>query len=321
MNFSRPRIAIYYWVLASTGYRNDGPPLFANYNLRKILNGKPNMGDDTGNVVHLFPKKDSESFGTFDLHLLVDHGEDGLGVPLDFEYPHPNAYWVSDTHLGYKHRLATAKKFDFVFCCQRRAMEEFERDGVSKSKLFFLPHAYEPDVYKPVSIIEKWDWCFIGHLNSEFRVNILDRFCREIPSYYLGWRNPMAPGFNMLDDANLKFNQARLIISNSIKDDINMRTFEALGSGRCLLTNNIPHLDELFTDGLHLVTYTSIEDGVSKAKNLLENRDLRDHIRLEGLNLVREKHTFEHRMLDLLKNTIGYVPSESREETNVVASV
>lgn len=311
MDWTKPRVAIYYWVLKSTGFRNDGAPLYANYNLRKILNGNSDLKDESGNVLHLFPYKAAENFGKFDLNLWVDHGEDGLDVPLDWIPPSPNAYWVSDTHIdakGYNYRLEMAKQFDHVFCCQKRAMEDFVRDGVHPDKVHFLPHAVEPDVYKPYSIIEKWDWAFIGHLNSQFRVDIMDRFCKEIPSWYLGWRMPQAPGFNVFDDVAKKFSQARIVVSNSIKDDINMRTFEAMACKRPLLTNSIPHLGDMFEHDKDLVLYSSIDDAIDKARALLADDEKRRFIAENGYNKVLAEHTYKHRMLDILRLTCDYVP-------------
>lgn len=315
MDLNKPRVAIYYWVIPATNYRNDGPPLFIHYNLRKILNGQdplknPDcMSDESGNVVHLAPTtKDTKSHGKFDLHVLIDHGEDALPVEQNFDYPHPNAYWVSDAHIGYEYRLKTAKKFDYVFCCQKRAMEEFIRDGVPAEKVFFLPHAVEPDCYRPCPVIEKWDWAFIGHMNSNFRIDLLDRFTREFSNFYLGWRNPSIPGYNVLEDAAHKFCQSRLVVSNSVKDDINMRTFETLACKKLLLTNAIPTLPDLFENGKHLVTYNTIDEAVEAARGLIANRDIRESIAEGGYNEVIAKHTYKHRALSMLKTCLNYEP-------------
>lgn len=311
MDFNKPRVAIYYFVVPQTGFRNDGPPLFANAALRSILNGNMNLADDGGNVVHLWPIRTPKDFGTFDLHLLVDHGEDVLGVPLDFKIPSPSAYWVSDAHLGFDYRLKRAREMDFVFCCQKRAAEEFIAAGIPRERVFWLPHAVEPTCYKPFPIIEKYDWSFIGHLNSPQRVELLDRFCREIPNFYLGWRMPEVKGWNVLEDASKKFCQSRIVLNQNIKDDINMRTFEALASRRFLLTSDIPTLGDLFTDKKHLVTYRSIDEAVELARHYLLDDGERRRIAEEGYQEVINKHTYVHRMSELLKKSINYEPKEA----------
>jgi hypothetical protein len=301
MDFTKPRIAIYYYVLPSTGFRNDGPPLFLQGALRRILNGKQDFGDSTGNVVHLWPVNHPEDYGNFDLHVWPDHGEDALNVPTDWMPPSPNAYWCSDAHLGYDYRLSMAKKFDFVFCCQKRAMQEFERDGVDPKKLFFLPHAVEPTVYFPHEIIEKWDWAFIGHLNCPERIDLLDRFCREFPNFYLGWRNGQVPGWNVLEDAARKFSQAKIIPNRTISDDIPMRVFETLACKRLCLTNEIPTLGDLFSSGCHLAAYRSIDEAVDLARELLADDQKRNRMANAGYQEVMANHTYEHRAREILK--------------------
>src|ERR1035437_9453087 len=102
-------------------------------------------------VDHIYPTGDLSPFGTYDLNIHVDWGEDGLTGVLPYtpiETPYPVAYWASDTHINngkpgdsYPYRLETAKKADFVFCAQKRAVEEMKRDGVANP--IWLPHAFE----------------------------------------------------------------------------------------------------------------------------------------------------------------------------------
>jgi glycosyltransferase involved in cell wall biosynthesis len=304
MDFTKPRVAIYYYVM----HRNDGAPLFASYNLRKILDGNTEMNKSDGNVVHLWPTNGPEDFGKFDLHLWVDHGEDALGVPLTWYPPSPNAYWVSDAHLGYKYRMETAKKFDHVFVAQKEFVEQFVADGVDREKIHYLPHAFEPDCYKPHEIIKKWDWSFIGHLNSPHRIELLDRLCKEFPNWYMGWRTGADPKFNVLEDVANKLSQSRVGVNYSIKKDLNMRLFETLGTRTCLLTDNIEPIHEFFEDGKDLVTFNSIDDAVAKMNMLLKNPDVVERIAESGYRKALAGHTYYHRVEEILKVCLNYKP-------------
>jgi len=239
MNFSKPRVALYYNVLKSTGMRNDGANLFMMYNFKKLLDGKdcytnPSlMTDPAGNVVPLsaIDPQNYGDFGNFDLHGLIDWGEDGLGLPLDWKLPHPNFYWIADSHLGYDYRLKRAREFDTVFASHKPSIERMVADGIPREKIHYLPWAAEPMCYRPYPIIEKYDWSFIGHLNNQFRIDLVDRFIREWPlgdKGYLGWRNPMITGYNVLEDASKKMSQSRIILNEAIHDDIliDRNTFE-----------------------------------------------------------------------------------------------
>ena len=314
-----PRIAVYYDVLPSTGMRNEGPPLFSTINMRKILDPGSLLFDKKGNVAklqeskfvhHLSPLYPLSHFGKFDLNLLVDYGEDAIGIPIDWEIPHPSAYWVSDTHLGYDYRLKRAKQMDFVFTCQKRAREEFIRDGIPAEKVFWLPHAVDEQCYKPESIIERWDWAFIGYLNGLSRINLLDRLLKEFPNAYIGWRMGEFRGFNALEDACHKMNQARIIPNMTIGDDISMRYFETMASKRCFLTNDIPTAHDLFENQKHLWLYRSEDEAVSIMKALLVDHRLRNEVAQAGYDEVISKHTYRHRMLEILRTCLNYQPME-----------
>jgi hypothetical protein len=305
---TKPRVAVYYDVLGKTGMRDDGCPLFINWNLRKILNGAKNLNalsDHNGNVVHLSPIGPAD-FGTFDLNVLVDYGEDALDIPLDWEIPHPNAYWVSDAHLGFGYRADRAKQFDHVFVAQKACIEPFVKEGIAREKIHYLPHAFEPDVYRPVATINKWDWVFVGHPNSEHRIDLLDRFIKAFPNYYLGWRMGGWQGHNELEDVNLKYNQSKIVINDAIGDDLNMRVFETLGAGRCLITQDISEMNGEFEGGL--AKYKTLEEAVELGKELLANDEKREAIAKRGHEIALAGHTYNHRALTILKTCLNYEP-------------
>lgn len=321
MNFNKPRIAIYYDVLPSTGWRNDGAPLFMSYNFRKIINeedmkSNPHMlNGDGGNVVHLSPINPRSQHGSFDLNVLIDYGEDSLGIPLDWELPHPNVYWAFDTHVdekGYQYRLNRAKQFDHVFLCHKGQIERFIADGIPREKIHYMPVAAEPDCYRPYPIMKKWDWSFIGHLNSQHRIALVDRFVKEFDlgdgKGYLGWRFPHVQGHNVLDDVAKKFSMSRLVINDSIKEDLNMRTFETMATGSTLLTQENAPLLELFEPGKHLLTFRTIDEAVAKAKMILQDPELLAEIGKAGLKEVLDKHTYHHRALEILKTSLNWQP-------------
>lgn len=320
MDFNKPRIALWYYVVPQTGYRNDGACLFMNYNFRKLLDGKnalmdPTiMGGDTGNVAHIQPNMPTGILGKFDLNILIDHGEDGIGVPLDFELPHPNAYWIADSHLGYEYRLNRAKQFDFVFASHKPSIEKFIRDGIPAEKIHYLPWAAESECFRPFPVIEKWDWTFIGHLNNDFRIDLIDRFIKEFglgDTGYLGWRMPEFKGHNILEDVAKKFSQSRIVLNESILDDVNMRCFEALACRRLLLTEDVPGVRDHFVDGKHLVLFKTIDEAVARAKELLADAPRRDSIADAGYQEFLSKHTYMHRAKEILKTCIGYEAKET----------
>src|SRR3990167_8816379 len=280
----KKRIAVYY----ESRFRNSGPPLYA-FNVLKT------QMDDKYEVVHLIPNGDVAEFGRFDLNLWVDWGEDALMPNLPYkpmECPKPNAYWVSDTHLGYEYRLSKAREFDYVFCAQERAVKEFKRDGIKNC--FWLPHAVEPKAYPAKEVMKKFDVCFIGHIPGEKRSQALDRLFREFPNFFY------STGRYFEEAADI-FHQSKIVFNQAIKDDLNMRTYEAMATGSMLLTDRIPTIENFFEDKKHLVLYDNLDDMVEKARYYIDHDEERELIAKAGMKETLAKHTYKHRMLELLK--------------------
>lgn len=302
------RIASYYGDIQTVG-RNDGGPLYHTHCLRQIF------GEE--NVMHLFPKGDLSRYGNFDLHYWVDWGEDALGH-ADFVCPKPNVYVTSDTHLGFDYRLKKAREFDWVFCNQNKAVQDFIAAGIEPNRCNWLPHAFDPLAYSPgvfnpntnswnteAVAQKKYDVCFVGHLNDMNRVDHLDRLFKEIPNFY--W------GVKKFHEAAEIFNQSKIVFNVSSRKELNMRHFEALGSGAFLLTDNIPPEENVFEEGTHFVGYNNLDEMIEKAKYYLEHDEEREKIAKAGYAEAISKHTYMHRVQAVLQ-TIG-----AKEAQNAVA--
>ena len=297
------RVAIYYDVFAETGFRNDGNPLYV-YAALKRMQEKGLLEVD-----HLAPKNDVNLFGKYDLNLWVDWGEDALASIIPYrliECPKPNIYWASDTHINngkegdsYPYRMNTAKKFDKVFAAQKRAVEEFRRDGVEAE---WLPHAFEPWAYHDISTgipvpfnyaSKEYDVSFVGHVNSQNRIEFLDRMFREFPNFFFGQRQ--------FQYAARIYAKSKICLNMSMEDDLIMRVFEVMGAGGFLLTNWVPTIEEVFEDGKHLVLYRSLDEAVDKAKYYLTHDSQREKIAQAGFEEVMRHHTIDHRIKRILE--------------------
>lgn len=267
---------------------------------------------DTFEIDHIYPTGDLGPFGQYDLNIHVDWGEDGLVGILPYtpnQTPRPTAYWCSDTHINngepgdsYPYRLATAKKSDFVFVAQKRAQEEFKRDGV---EAIWLPHAVEPLAYpKGELLTKKYDVCFVGHVNSKNRDDALNRLFAAFPNFYYGQA--------LFEEAARKFSESKIVFNIAMTDDINMRCFEVMATGSFLLTNWIPTIEELFEDGKHCVFYRSEEEMIAKAQYYLEHDQEREAIAQAGYEEVMKNHKIQNRVDVILSE---YMKSKKREVT------
>lgn len=245
---------------------------------------------DSFEIDHIYPTGDLSIFGTYDLNVHVDWGEDGLTGLLPYkplETPKPMAYWASDTHLGYDYRLSMAKKADFAFCAQKEGVERMKQDGVANP--IWLPHAVEPLAYpKQDKFTKNFDVCFIGHVNSVNRENALERLFREFPNFDYGQA--------LFEKCAERIGNSKIGFNIAMKDDVNMRCFETMATGTMLLTDRISHIEELFEDKKHLVLYDGLDDMVEKAKYYLAHDDEREKIAQAGYEEVMANHTIQKRV-------------------------
>lgn len=288
-----------YLILYHTNFnRNDGAPLY----YFNVLKNQLKL-----DVTHLSPQGDIRLFGDFDYTFWVDYGEDGLPVDHDWQIPKncgKTIYVASDTHLDNGYRRAKAKKFDYAFFNQKVAADE---EGA-----IWLPHAAEPKAYPKIEIIKKYDVGFVGHVqetpnyNGITRIEALDRLFKEFPNFYYGSRHPAFPDKNLFEDAAKKFSLSKIVFNISIKDDLNMRFAEVLMTGSFLLTNWIPILKDLekeygFKDGVHYVSYKTLDEMVAKAQFYIDHEDEREKIAKAGYDLAVTNMTYRHRIEKILE--------------------
>jgi len=253
-----------------------------------------------------------------DLYLYIDDGRDDLE---GWECPHPCAFYAIDTHLGYDFRLRKAKEFDYVFTAQRGGAEKMREDGIDNAT--WLPLACSPQpqhnlaemlVHPEIEKLggkegldKRYDFAFVGYMQDppkepgyHNRTDYLDTLFTAFPNSWLS--------FNVFfEDMAVRFIRARLGFNISVRNDLNMRFFEVLSTGTCLLTNtDVEGIEELgFEEGIDFIGYDGEEDMIERAKWGLENPMEREAIAQRGHEKVRAHHTYSHRMTKLFE-TCGF---------------
>ena len=297
------RVAILYQVL----HRNDGNPLYVLHALKKLESQGKLLVD------HLNPDGNYGPFGHYDIMFVVDWGEDGLTGMLPYK-PDYDSFpatvkinWSSDTHLGYDYRVNLAKKFDLVFVAQKDAVQRFKDDGVEAT---WLPHAFEPKAWNdaddetgliPYNFLnKKHDLCFVGHINSPNRIEALDRMFREFPNFFYGQK--------LFNEAAKKYAESKVVFNIAMKNDLNMRCFEVMGSKSLLLTDRVQSIEDIFVDGKHCVMYNSLDEAVDKARYYIQNDEEREAIAQSGYNEVMARHTIDHRLEVMLNQAFSKYP-------------
>jgi GT2 family glycosyltransferase/2-polyprenyl-3-methyl-5-hydroxy-6-metoxy-1,4-benzoquinol methylase len=241
-------------------------------------------------VAHLRPDQlENVSPGEYDAFLRVD---DGTSAPWPQNLG-PTAWWAIDTHLDYPRALAAAEPAQVVFAAQRDGAERLRADGIATAT--WLPLACDPEIHAPTGEPLQWDWGFVGNLFPGPRTELLQALAAALPNGFAG-RAYFAEMASV-------YSRCRLAFNRSLENDVNMRVFEALACGPLLLTNDLADngLEELFQHERHLVTYHSAEELRDRARFYLAHESLRQKIATAGQALVRERHTYAHRVATMLQ--------------------
>jgi FkbM family methyltransferase len=223
----------------------------------------------------------------FDLYLRID---DGLEYHLPSQL-RPAAWWVIDTHLNLPWYLDSAPEFNWLFAAQRDAVEQFRNAGCEAT---WLPLACDPGIHRKHKVEKSLDVCFVGHLFDGHRADLVALIQKRFPISFVGQR--------FFDEMAQTYSMARTVFNRSIRNDVNMRFFEALACGSLLVTNDLAEngQEDLARDGVHLATYRDRDELVDKIAFYLKKGELRERLASAGRALALEQHTYRHRMEKLL---------------------
>jgi spore maturation protein CgeB len=179
---------------------------------------------------------------------------------------------------------------DRVYIAQKPFLEFYPKEKTS-----YLPLACDPEKHcRRLSESRFYDIGFIGNDTYPPRRQLLEVLN---VGFNLLWTTapPGDPYARLLSQCDLTFNR-------SLDRDVNMRFFEAIASGRMLLTDYLPAQDEIAVNGVHYVSYSGARDLVQKASYYLANNDERERIALAGARHMVENHTYTHRLLKIFND-------------------
>ena len=226
-----------------------------------------------------------------DLFVWVESGVNFMPTDIDRLECLKAAYFI-DSHLSLGWQLEWAVHFDFVFVAQREYIPQFEGAGCAHVR--WLPLACDPEIHRKYDLPKQYQVGFVGSVTSvnPRRRQLLDRLAAKVDVHV---------DRCFLSDMAKVLSQSAIVFNNAVKNDLNMRVFEALSCGSLLLTDQAPGsgLDGFFKDGEHLAVYDD-DQPAEKALYYLEHEAERERIAAYGRQEVLAKHTYAHRAETLL---------------------
>lgn len=190
----------------------------------------------------------------------------------------------------------------------------------------------DPDQYKPHLVEKEYDVVFIannadfqpGHQNRRDLIKAVADSGVNIHVFGKGWgifdEHPRIHTQQPVFGENFAevCSKARLTLGCNTVRNVYLyeswrRPFGCMACGSLHLTASFPGLDTVFKDGEHLVTFNTLEEAVAKVHYFLNHEEERERIAEAGKREVLEKHTWDHRIRELLQmydnlKGIGSIP-------------
>ena len=226
------------------------------------------------------------SFGTFIINIAMDDR---------------HQYWGSKVDGGWDGTFPLIPHLDLMLTAAPECVEWYQKEGCPA---LFFPEASDPNIFHPMPELPKLhDVCFVGGRYGvrEKIVEALRRSGVRVAAYGSGWDS----GRLETKDVPRFFAQSKIVLGvgtiGHCEDfyALKMRDFDGPMSGSLYLTHANPDLDLLYRVGQDIVTYTSIDDCIDKAKWFLEHDDERERIAQSGRVRASTNHTWDKRFADL----------------------
>ena len=104
--------------------------------------------------------------------------------------------------------------------------------------------------------------------------------------------------FDVLSDSKIVINRHGTIAENY---SVNMRMYEATGSGAVLVTEDSVNISELFEPGIEVCTYADNDDAATKIQQLLADSIKMELIAIQGRNRTLKSHSYDQRVAKLVQ--------------------
>ncbi|MDK9698702.1 MAG: glycosyltransferase [bacterium] len=204
--------------------------------------------------------------------------------------PCPTAFVCIDPHCHYDWFSVWSNAWDVVLVAE---VDYIPNMRTMAPKSFIEPYPLWGRNDPPPEYVRTIPIAFVGTRNPQTtpdREAMFQAIEKRLPLQVLqgDWREPYA--------------RAKIVINQTLQNDLNFRHFEAMSSGAMLITEKIDNgLLDFFQDGVHLVTYgyRNWDELVEKAEYYLTHDEERKRIAKAGMEITITKHSPRVRYRDL----------------------
>jgi spore maturation protein CgeB len=241
------------------------------------------------------------------------------------------ALWTTDPPIRRWSIIESAPRYDHIFCQGTEAVEIFSRHGISRAR--WLPVGCEPTSHYPVDLTESdrreygSDVVFVGSHYPEREVLLEALADFDLAIWGPGWEklregSPLKSRIRKAHTAPAEwlkiYSASRIVLATHYRDpegvipvhQASPRVFEALACRAFLICDRQRDVFSLFCDGEHLAGFDNGADLAKKVRYYLDHPQERQTIACKGHEEVMRRHTYVHRIEELLASLMGHDESK-----------
>jgi glycosyltransferase involved in cell wall biosynthesis len=201
------------------------------------------------------------------------------------------AYYI-DSHTQRGWHIEDAGRYDHVFVADIRYVSEYGPNA------HWLPMACDPELHTPTVTGEpQYDVAFVG--NTYPGSPLYEDRRQTLAALAKRYKCNFQSGVYFQDMANV-YASAKVVFNKSVLGDLNMRVFEAMCSGRPLVTDHVEGIGELDGD-LLLYDYRDMDEARFLIDRLLGGSCDRPAILERHRLALLAHHTYVHRAAQMLQ--------------------
>jgi spore maturation protein CgeB len=229
--------------------------------------------------------------------------------------------WCQDQMTTIGRQFLLGAEYDAVFVKDRYMQDLFSR-MIRSSRFFYLPEACNPRVHRTVALSAEeratygCDVMIAGTLYY-YRQEILRQlssFDLKIwglkPDWLIDRLGAAHVGREVFADDKARAARGAKVCLNTLHygevDGLNCRAFEIAGCGGFQLITSVPVLAEHFDIGTEIVEFKTAGQLAELIRHFLDHPELAAQIALSGQQRAYREHTFEHRLREIMRITLGY---------------
>jgi hypothetical protein len=160
----------------------------------------------------------------------------------------------------------------------------------------YLKQAFNPDWFYPHKRQGGSEIGFVGHIYTPQRRGLIKELAKRFDVRVYGQKNEARGPARSYVVADSRIMLADGGIQTDIPGYWSNRVYLDLACGGFVLHKAVPGLEDVFTPGTHLDTWTSAEELHEKCAYYLGHPDEREAIARAGCELVHERHTWDERI-------------------------